>query len=86
MISMNGSPHHTIAYRLSSEFRMQVLEGWSPSCELRGTRFWELTISMAECERLMFVTLIEIENNHVNQGELARVATLDIKALIQSLS
>jgi hypothetical protein len=41
---------------------------------------------MAECERLMFVTLIEIENNHVNQGELARVATLDIKALIQSLS
>ena len=59
--SINGNPHHTIGYQLSSESRMQVYEGWFPSYELRGPRFWELTISMTECKGLAFVTLAKID-------------------------
>jgi hypothetical protein len=40
---------------------MQVLEGWSPSYELRGLWYGKLTISMAECEGLTLVTFAEIE-------------------------
>jgi hypothetical protein len=47
---MNESPHLIIAYRLSGESRMQVYEGWSPSYELKGMCYWELTICMAEYE------------------------------------
>ena len=54
---MYGSPHHTIGYRLSGESWIQVFEGWSPSYELKGPRFWELTISMVECKGLTFIIL-----------------------------
>ena len=40
---------------------MQVYEGWSPSYELRGPRFWELAITMAECQGLALVTLAKFE-------------------------
>jgi hypothetical protein len=58
---MDGSPHLTIGYRLSGESRMQVLEGSSPSYELRGPRFGELTINMAECKGLALMILARIE-------------------------
>ena len=35
---------------------MQVYEGWSPSYELRGPQYEELTISMAECKGLAPIT------------------------------
>ena len=57
---MNGSSHLAIGYRLSGESRMQVSEGWSPSYELRGPWYAELTISMVECEGLALVTLARI--------------------------
>jgi hypothetical protein len=40
---------------------MQVQKGWSPSNEFSDPRFWELTISMVECEGLALVTLVKIE-------------------------
>ncbi len=40
---------------------MQMQEGWSPAYELRGPRFGKLTISMAECEGLVFVTFAKFE-------------------------
>jgi hypothetical protein len=39
---------------------------------------------MAECEGLALVTLAKMENDQVNKGELARVATQSNK-LLQSL-
>ena len=41
---------------------MQVQERWSPSYELKGPWYGELTISMVECEGLMLVTLATNEN------------------------
>ena len=40
---------------------MQVQEGWSPYYKLRGPRYGELTISMAECEGLALVALAKIK-------------------------
>ena len=60
-VDFHGSPPHTIGYQLSGESRMQVYEGWSPSYKLRGPRFGELTLSMAECEGLALVTLANME-------------------------
>ena len=37
--------------------------GWSPSYELRGPRYGELTFSIAICEGLMLVTLARIEKS-----------------------
>jgi hypothetical protein len=58
----------------------------NPECKCRrvgplpiniGVRgYGKLTISMAECEGLALVTLAKMENDQVNKGELARVATL----------
>ena len=47
---MDGNPHLSISYALSLECQMQVWEGWSPSYELRGPRYGEQTVWMAECE------------------------------------
>ena len=58
---MDGSQHHTIGYQSSDDSQKQVYEGWSPRYELRDPRFWELTISMAECEGLALVIIVKIE-------------------------
>jgi hypothetical protein len=49
---MDGSPHLSIGYQLSSESQMQVYEDWSPFYELRGPRYRELIISVAEFQRV----------------------------------
>ena len=55
---MDGSPPHTIGYRLSSESRMQVYRRVGPPPTNLGVRgFGELTLGMAECEGLALVTL-----------------------------
>jgi hypothetical protein len=58
---MDGSPPHTIGNRLNGESRMQVYEGWSPLTNLGVRGFGELTISMAECEKLALVILAKTE-------------------------
>ena len=40
---------------------MQVYDGWSPSYELKGSLYWELTISMVKCKGLALVSLVGIE-------------------------
>jgi hypothetical protein len=58
---MDGIPHLTIGYQLRGESQMQVYEGWSPSHELSGPQYGELTISMEECKGLVLVTLTKIK-------------------------
>ena len=40
---------------------MQMYDGWSPSYEIKGLRYGELTICMAKYEELAFMTLARIE-------------------------
>ena len=58
---MDGRPPLTIGYQLKGESYMQIQVCWSPSYELSGLQYEELTISMAECKELAFVTLAKIE-------------------------
>jgi hypothetical protein len=54
---MDESPHLILGYQLRRKSQLQVQEGWSPTYELRGPLYEELTICMAEWEGLTLVTL-----------------------------
>ena len=43
---MDENPHLTIGYQLKRESQRQVREGWSPTYELKGPRYEEVTIRM----------------------------------------
>jgi hypothetical protein len=54
---MDGSPPHTIGYRLSGESECKCRRVGPPPTNLGVRGFGELTLSMAECEELALVTL-----------------------------
>ena len=60
---MNGSPHLTIGHQLRGESQKYMYEVWCPTYELKGPRYEELIMLMAECAKLALVTLLELKDH-----------------------